>query len=72
VAERLSDRLATGTSRRGFLARVGGTLLGVAGARTAASLVAPPEAEAFHFCGHIYTTAHCGPRTGIRSTTSDG
>jgi hypothetical protein len=65
VAERLSDRLAAETSRRGFLARVGGAVLAAAGARTAASLVAPPEAEAFHFCGHTYTTASCPHPTGL-------
>ena len=65
MAERLSDRLAAGTSRRGFLARVGAAALGVAGARTAAQLVTPEEAEAFHFCGHIYTTASCPHPTGI-------
>jgi hypothetical protein len=65
VAERLSDRLAGDSSRRGFLARVGGAVLGVAGARTAASLIAPGEAEAYHFCGHIYTTDSCPHPTGL-------
>ena len=65
MAERLSDRLATGTSRRGFLARVGATVLGATGARTAVSLVEPGEAEAFHFCGHIYTTDSCPHPTGL-------
>lgn len=61
----LSDRVAAGTSRRGFLARVGGAVLGVTGARAAASLIEPGEAEAFHFCGHIYTTDSCPHPTGI-------
>jgi hypothetical protein len=65
VAERLSDRLASGTSRRGFLARVGGAVLAAAGAPTAASLIKPGDAEAFHFCGHIYTTDSCPHPTGI-------
>jgi hypothetical protein len=65
VADRLSDRLAAGTSRRGFLARVGTAVVGVAGARSAAALVAPQEAEAFHFCGHTYTTASCPHPTGL-------
>ena len=65
MAERLSDRLASDTSRRGFLARVGGAVLAAAGAPTAASLIKPGEAEAFHFCGHIYTTDSCPHPTGI-------
>jgi hypothetical protein len=65
VAERLSDRLAGSTSRRGFLARVGAAVVGAAGARTAASLVAPSNAEAFHFCGHTYTTGSCPHPTGM-------
>jgi hypothetical protein len=72
VAERLTDRLASDTSRRGFLARVGGAVLGVTGARTAASLVAPGEAEAFHFCGHIYTTDSCPHPTGLPRIDSRG
>ena len=65
MGERLSDRLAADTSRRGFLARVGGAVLAAAGAPTAASLIKPGEAEAFHFCGHIYTTDSCPHPTGI-------
>jgi hypothetical protein len=62
TAPRLSDRLAAGTSRRGFLARVGGAVLGVAGAR---ALAQPPQADAYHFCGHIYTTDSCPHPTGL-------
>ena len=58
-------RLAAGTSRRGFLARVGGAVVGLTAARTAGSLVAPGEAEAYHFCGHIYTTDSCPHPTGL-------
>jgi hypothetical protein len=63
--ERLSDRLAAATSRRGFLARAGGAVMALAGARTAGSLIAPGEAEAYHFCGHIYTTDSCPHPTGL-------
>ena len=35
------------------------------GRRTAASLIAPGEAEAYHFCGHIYTTDSCPHPTGL-------
>jgi hypothetical protein len=44
---------------------VGGAVLAAAGAPTAASLIKPGEAEAFHFCGHIYTTDSCPHPTGL-------
>jgi hypothetical protein len=69
---RLSDRLATGTSRRGFLSRVSGAVMGLVGAGTAAGLVAPGEAEAYHFCGHIYTTDSCPHPTGLPRIDSRG
>lgn len=66
------ERLAAGSSRRGFLARVGAAVMGVAGARTVGSLVAPGEAEAYHFCGHIYTTDSCPHPTGLPRIDSKG
>jgi hypothetical protein len=68
----LSDRVAAGSSRRGFLSRVSGAVLGLAGAGAAGSLVAPGEAEAFHFCGHIYTTDSCPHPTGLPRIDSRG
>ena len=65
----LSDRLATGTSRRGFLSRVSGAVMGLTGA---GALVAPGEAEAYHFCGHIYTTDSCPHPTGLPRIDSRG
>ena len=59
-------------SRRGFLAKVSGTLMAVTGARTVGSLVAPGEAEAYHFCGHIYTTDSCPHPTGLPRIDSRG
>ena len=59
-------------SRRGFLARVSGALMAVTGARTVGSLVAPGEAEAYHFCGHIYTTDSCPHPTGLPRIDSKG
>ena len=70
--ERLSDKVAGSTSRRGFLARVGGGVMAVAGAKTAGSLIKPGEAEAYHFCGHIYTTDSCPHPTGIPRIDSRG
>ncbi len=58
--ERLSDSLASNTSRRGFLARVSGGLMAAAGAGAVVkALVKPGEADAYHFCGHTFTTASC-------------
>jgi hypothetical protein len=57
------------TSRRGFLSRVSGAVMGLAGAR---ALVAPGEAEAYHFCGHIYTTDSCPHPTGLPRIDSRG
>jgi len=72
VPERVSDKLAASTSRRGFLARVGGGVMALAGASTAGSLVKPGEAEAYHFCGHIYTTDSCPHPTGLPRIDSRG
>jgi hypothetical protein len=65
AARRVSDALARGTSRRGFLARVGGALLGATAGGAVAGAVAPDEADAFHICGHTYTTGSCPHPTGI-------
>ncbi len=59
-------------SRRGFLAKVSGALMAVTGARAVGSLVAPGEAEAYHFCGHIYTTDSCPHPTGLPRIDSRG
>lgn len=59
---RLADAVAAGTSRRGFLARVGAAAMSLAGV---ASLAGAREAEAYHFCGHIYTTDSCPHPTGL-------
>jgi hypothetical protein len=64
-AGRLADAVAHGTSRRGFLARVGAALLGAAAADTIGAVIKPGEADAYHFCGHIFTTGSCPHPTGI-------
>jgi len=63
-SSRLSDALAGGTSRRGFLARTSGWLLATA-TGAAALQAGTDDAEAYHFCGHTYTTASCPHPTGI-------
>jgi hypothetical protein len=65
----IADAVAASSSRRGFLARVGAAVIGATGA---GKLVAPGEAEAFHFCGHIYTTDSCPHPTGLPRIDSKG
>ena len=57
------------TSRRGFIARVGAALVAVAGG---GRLARPEPAEAYHFCGHIYTTAGCPHPTGLPRVDAHG
>ena len=66
---RAVDELAASTSRRGFLARVGAGVMAAAGT---SALVKPGEAEAYHFCGHIYTTDSCPHPTGLPRIDSRG
>jgi hypothetical protein len=61
----LTEDLALSTNRRGWLARVGAALVGAAAGGTVRSVVAPGEADAYHFCGHIYTTDSCPHPTGL-------
>jgi hypothetical protein len=71
-AARASDHLAASTSRRGFLSRIGAGVMALAGAGSVGSLVKPGEAEAYHFCGHIYTTDSCPHPTGLPRIDSRG
>jgi hypothetical protein len=66
---RIADAVAAGSSRRGFLARVGAAVISAAGV---GAVVRPGEAEAFHFCGHIYTTDSCPHPTGLPRIDSNG
>jgi hypothetical protein len=52
-------------SRRAFLGRAGGAVAGAAGAGMVGTLIRPGDAEAHHFCGHIYTTDGCPHPTGL-------
>jgi hypothetical protein len=69
---RAAEGLAGSTSRRGFLSRVGAGVMALAGAETAGNLIKPGEAEAYHFCGHIYTTDSCPHPTGLPRIDSRG
>jgi hypothetical protein len=61
----LSESVAEASSRRGFLARVGRLLLAVSGGGFVAGALRAERADAFHFCGHIYTTGSCPHPTGL-------
>lgn len=61
----LGEAIAARTSRRGLLARVGQALLAGSAANAVAAVVKPGEADAYHFCGHIYTTGSCPHPTGL-------
>jgi hypothetical protein len=65
AAQALSGKLASGMTRRSFLGRVGGTFLAAAGGASVAAAVKPEEAEAFHLCGHIWTTGSCPSPLGL-------
>jgi len=69
---RLTDALAHDTSRRGFLARLGGALLAAGGGSAVAAVVRPGEAEGYHFCGHAYTTDSCPHPTGLPRIDAHG
>jgi hypothetical protein len=67
-----AERLASSTSRGGFLARVSHVLVLAAGGGAVAALVKPGEADAYHFCGHIYTTDSCPHPTGLPRVDAQG
>src|SRR5262249_24161141 len=70
--DRLTDSLARNTSRRGFLARVGGALMAATAARTVGTPIEPGDSEAFHLCGHTFTTGSCPHPPGLPRTDSRG
>ncbi|HEY1358437.1 MAG TPA: hypothetical protein VGF21_09040 [Thermoleophilaceae bacterium] len=67
-----SDEVAARTSRRGFLDRVGRILLGATGVGAVAAAVPAGDADAFHFCGHTYTTGSCPHPTGLPRVDAHG
>jgi len=63
---------AANSSRRGFLAAGAGAAAALTVGRTVASFVRPGDADAFHFCGHIFTTDGCPHPTGLPRIDSRG
>jgi hypothetical protein len=65
------DAFTEATSRSGFLARVG-RLLAFTAAGSFLAFERPEHADAFHFCGHIYTTDSCPHPTGLPRVDAHG
>ncbi len=69
MLERAERALAGRTGRRSFLGKLGKTIVALVGGQVVASTLAPTRAEAYHICGHIFTTGSCphpyAPQTRI-------
>jgi hypothetical protein len=59
TTERAVESLASRTSRRSFLGKVGNAVVALVGGSLVASVLKPERAEAYHICGHTYTTDSC-------------
>jgi hypothetical protein len=68
----LSESIAGASSRRGFLARTGRLLVGLASGGFLLEALRAQKAEAFHFCGHIYTTGSCSHPVGLPRIDAKG
>lgn len=68
----LGGLVVQSTSRRGFLARLGRLLVAASGGGLVAAAVRAQAAEAYHFCGHIYTTGSCPHPTGLPRVDAHG
>ena len=79
MAEQQRDRvgealegIAGNTSRRGFIARLGGAMMAATAGSVVGRAIEPGEADAYHFCGHIFTTGSCPHPTGTPRIDGDG
>jgi hypothetical protein len=63
MLERLSESFTTGlasrTTRRSFLGKLGAGIVALAGGPFVAEALRPDRAEAYHICGHTFTTGSC-------------
>ena len=66
------DGIAGHTSRRGFIARLGGAMMAATAGSVVGRAIEPGEADAYHFCGHIFTTGSCPHPTGTPRIDSEG
>jgi hypothetical protein len=66
------EGIAGNTSRRGFIARLGGAMMAATAGSVVGRAIEPGEADAYHFCGHIFTTGSCPHPTGTPRIDSDG
>jgi hypothetical protein len=57
--EKASLGIAGRTSRRSFLGRIGRGFVALVGGPFVAVALSPERAEAYHICGHLYTTGSC-------------
>ena len=57
--EKLSVAIAQRTSRRSFLGKLGAGVVALTGGPFVAAALRPDRAEAYHICGHTYTTDSC-------------
>ncbi|HKH17257.1 MAG TPA: MauE/DoxX family redox-associated membrane protein [Solirubrobacteraceae bacterium] len=65
IVDAARARRVPASSRRAFLGRAGGLAASAAGAGMVGAVIRPGDAEAHHFCGHIYTTDGCPHPTGL-------
>jgi hypothetical protein len=59
AVERAGRRLAQRTTRRSFLGTLGKAVVALAGGSFVAVALDPERVEAYHICGHIFTTGSC-------------
>ncbi|MBW3593352.1 MAG: hypothetical protein KY396_06640 [Actinobacteria bacterium] len=72
AATSLSTELANGLTRRSFIGRVGAFVTALVGGAAVAAAVRPEEADAFHICGHIWTTGSCPSPLGLPRIDRNG
>ena|GEM_PF-410731 len=60
------------SSRRSLLQTASAAIATLTAGRMVGSLVAPGDADAFHFCGHIFTTDGCPHPTGLPRIDRNG